>query len=398
MRCSSARRSGNRARMRPAREMSRDSTGTPSRPGVGLDDRQERVRRQQRRLVGARVDDGGGVLGHLGSVLSPPHALRARRHRAGGRRRADPPDAVLVARRTIVVAARRGSADHTAGAAAYGGADGSLVIAGAVDGAGGSRPAVWELRDGVLAAPQVVDGVLGAATAVAADDRGEPVLLLATPDGPAVATEADGAWSTVLLPGGGDATGIGVSASSIVVTGTSIWRSTDGARSFEVTRRRRCSVPCSVFPAGSSPRRARPAVPSSHPTGACGPTSPRCTRAASCRSPAAGAGRSPSTRRVGCGWRRRPVSHWCSRPRAGRRSARRTSPAAGHHLRRTTAGGGCHGRRRRRRAAARRRGDVDGEIRHAADRPGVRLGDDRHGGRTPDMPPPSPSCRSTTAV
>ena len=31
----------------------------PGDPGVGLDDRQERVRRQQRRLVGVRVDDGG---------------------------------------------------------------------------------------------------------------------------------------------------------------------------------------------------------------------------------------------------------------------------------------------------------------------------------------------------
>ena len=31
----------------------------PGDPGVGLDDRQERIRRQQRRLIGVRVDDGG---------------------------------------------------------------------------------------------------------------------------------------------------------------------------------------------------------------------------------------------------------------------------------------------------------------------------------------------------
>ena len=41
----------------PAREMSRVSTSTPAWRGVRLDDRQERVRRQQRRLVGVRVDD-----------------------------------------------------------------------------------------------------------------------------------------------------------------------------------------------------------------------------------------------------------------------------------------------------------------------------------------------------
>ena len=60
------------------------------------------------------------------------------------------------------------------------------------------------------------------------------MLLLATPDGPAVAGAADG-WALALLPGGGEAVGIGASASATVVTGTSIWRSTDGARSFEAT-------------------------------------------------------------------------------------------------------------------------------------------------------------------
>ena len=61
-RCSSGSRSGNWAMIRPAREMSRVSTATPADSGVRLDDREERVRRQQRRLVGVGVDDR--VVGH----------------------------------------------------------------------------------------------------------------------------------------------------------------------------------------------------------------------------------------------------------------------------------------------------------------------------------------------
>ena len=56
-RCSSVRRSGNWARMRPASEMSRSSMSTPAWPREGLDDRQERVRRQCRRLVRVGVDE-----------------------------------------------------------------------------------------------------------------------------------------------------------------------------------------------------------------------------------------------------------------------------------------------------------------------------------------------------
>ena len=56
-RCSSSRRSGNCARMRPASEMSRSSTSTPAGAGEGLDDRQQRLRRERGRLVGERVDD-----------------------------------------------------------------------------------------------------------------------------------------------------------------------------------------------------------------------------------------------------------------------------------------------------------------------------------------------------
>ena len=50
-------------------------------------------------------------------------------------------------------------AEHSGGAAAYGRADGSAVIAGTVDRADGSHPAVWELRDGALSGPEVLDGV-----------------------------------------------------------------------------------------------------------------------------------------------------------------------------------------------------------------------------------------------
>ena len=56
-RCCSVSRSGNWARMRPASEMSRSSTSTPAGGGERLDDRQQRLGRQRRRLVGVRVDD-----------------------------------------------------------------------------------------------------------------------------------------------------------------------------------------------------------------------------------------------------------------------------------------------------------------------------------------------------
>ena len=58
-RCSSVRRSGNWAMIRPGQ---RDVAGLDLHAGLGgvrLDDRQERVRRQQRRLVGVGVDDLG---------------------------------------------------------------------------------------------------------------------------------------------------------------------------------------------------------------------------------------------------------------------------------------------------------------------------------------------------
>ena len=59
-RWSSGSRSAKPARIRPASEMSRVSTGDAGLRGVRLDDREERVRRQQRRLVGVGVDDRGG--------------------------------------------------------------------------------------------------------------------------------------------------------------------------------------------------------------------------------------------------------------------------------------------------------------------------------------------------
>ena len=126
------------------------------------------------------------------------------------------------------------AAEHTSAVAAYGRPDGSAVIAGTTDRDDGAHPTVWELRDGELSDPVVLEDVRGVATAIAPDADGRPVLLLATADGPAVASEPGG-WTAALLPGGGEAVGIGVSASATVVTGTSIWRSTDGARSFEAT-------------------------------------------------------------------------------------------------------------------------------------------------------------------
>ena len=62
-RCSSVSRSGNCAMIRPASEMSRVSTSTPALAAYACDDRQERVRREQRRLVGVGVDDLGHGLG-----------------------------------------------------------------------------------------------------------------------------------------------------------------------------------------------------------------------------------------------------------------------------------------------------------------------------------------------
>ena len=56
-RCSSVSRSGNCARMRPASEMSRSSMSDARLRGERLDDRQQRVRRQRRRLVRVRVDE-----------------------------------------------------------------------------------------------------------------------------------------------------------------------------------------------------------------------------------------------------------------------------------------------------------------------------------------------------
>ena len=102
-----------------------------------------------------------------------------------------------------------------------------------------------------LAEPAVLDGVRGTVTAVAADDAVRPVLLLATPDGPAVASGTDGGWSTVLLPGGGEAAGIGVER---VGDGRSPARRSGGRSTApDRSRRRRprrCSAPCSASPGG----------------------------------------------------------------------------------------------------------------------------------------------------
>ena len=68
MRWPSCRYSGKTARIRPAREMSRVSTGTARRAGERADDRQERVRREGGGLVGPRVDDGR-ALAHGGRPL-----------------------------------------------------------------------------------------------------------------------------------------------------------------------------------------------------------------------------------------------------------------------------------------------------------------------------------------
>ena len=162
--------------------------------------------------------------------------VAARRHRAGGRRRADPPDAVLVARRTIVVAARRGSRRPH-------GRRRRLRT--------GRRLARHRrcrrrrrrfAARGLGAARRRARRAAGGRRRPRRGDRRRRPTTGASPcscsprrTGRRWRAAADGAWSTVLLPGGGDATGIGVSASSTVVTGTSIWRSTDGARSFEVT-------------------------------------------------------------------------------------------------------------------------------------------------------------------
>ena len=64
-RWSSGSRSAKLARIRPASEMSRVSTDDTGLAGVRLDDREERVRRQERRLVGLGVDDLR--VGHWGS-------------------------------------------------------------------------------------------------------------------------------------------------------------------------------------------------------------------------------------------------------------------------------------------------------------------------------------------
>jgi hypothetical protein len=125
--------------------------------------------------------------------------------------------------------------DHTGATAAYGAPDGTVVIGGHVDGDDGAHPAVWQLRDGALAAPDVLGGVAGRVTAMAADPTGAPVLLVATAEGPTVAVRGPAGWLTTPLPGGGAAGDIGVSATTTVVTGSSVWRSTDGSRTFEVT-------------------------------------------------------------------------------------------------------------------------------------------------------------------
>lgn len=126
-------------------------------------------------------------------------------------------------------------AEHSGAAAAYGGPDGSVVIGGRIDDADGAHPAVWHLRDGALSAPDVLGGIGGSVTAMAADANGAPVLLLATTAGPAVAVRGVDGWLTTPLPGGGSAVAIGVSATTTVVTGSFVWRSADGARTFEAT-------------------------------------------------------------------------------------------------------------------------------------------------------------------
>ena len=135
------------------------------------------------------------------------------------------------------------AADHTARAAAYGRADGSVIIAGAVDRADGSHPAVWQLRDGALAVTRGPRRRARRGDRRRPRRRGWPMLLLATPDGPAVASAADGGWSTVLLPGGGEAAASGSARRRSSSPGTSIWRSTDGARSSRRRQPRPCSAP-----------------------------------------------------------------------------------------------------------------------------------------------------------
>ena len=82
--CSGVRRSGNCARIRPASEMSRELDLDAGRGGERLDDRQQRVRRQRRRLVGVGVDDLHDV---PFSVLEERRTLatRARPDVPGGR-------------------------------------------------------------------------------------------------------------------------------------------------------------------------------------------------------------------------------------------------------------------------------------------------------------------------
>ena len=244
----------------------------------------------------------------------------------------------------------RGDAgDHTAAAAAYGRADGSLVIAGAVDGAGGSQPAVWELRDGELAAPAGASKVsFGAATAARTRRPGR-----------AGAPARHAGWA-----GGGE------HGRRRVVDGAAARRRRrDRHRRQRVVGRRHghvdlaldrrrpivrgdagragASAPSRRRPAGSSPRRARPAVRVLSPDGARrGPTSPRCTPAVSCRSPGGGCGTIAPDDEGGV-WLASAAGEpgGVPRARAGRRPARRTGAAAGYDLRRAATGGGRRGRR-----------------------------------------------------
>ena len=74
----SVRRSGNAARIRPAREMSRVSTSTPAAPAKAWTIGRKRVGGQRRGLVGLGVDDRGhrvGLLG-LGGYLDIKRTLR----------------------------------------------------------------------------------------------------------------------------------------------------------------------------------------------------------------------------------------------------------------------------------------------------------------------------------
>ena len=65
------------------------------------------------------------------------------------------------------------------------------MLGGSVDDEDGAHPAVWRLTGAALSPPDVVDDIRGSVSAMAIDGDGEPVLLLTTPDGPAVATRAE---------------------------------------------------------------------------------------------------------------------------------------------------------------------------------------------------------------